>query len=147
MKKILFVPVTVVALLFAFNAAIASADEKKEGAEPKAASVEEKMDNLVKQGPGIHNIKKDDKGRVQSLIVVGQSRISTVLGATKGKEVARKRAEQITGGGDLILWRDGENGPSVNLAFAKGQWLVTYAASFLDGSALAVDHWEGEVVR
>ena len=94
MKKFLFVPATVVALLFAFNAAIASADEKKEGAESKAGSVEEQMDNLVKQGPGIHNIKKDDKGRVQSLIVVGQSRISTVLGATKGKEVARKRAEQ-----------------------------------------------------
>ena len=94
MKKILFVPATIVALLFACNAAIASADEKKEGAEPKAASAEEQMDNLVKQGPGIHNIKKDNKGRVKSLIVVGQSRISTVLGATKGKEVARKRAEQ-----------------------------------------------------
>ena len=94
MKKILFVPATVLALCFAFHAAIASADEKKEGAQPKAVSVEEQMDNLVKQGPGIHNIKKDDKGRVKSLIVVGQSRISTVLGATKGKEVSRKRAEQ-----------------------------------------------------
>ena len=94
MKKILFVPATTVALLFAFNAVIASTDEKKEGAESKAASVEEQMANFVKQGPGIHNIKKDDKGRVQSLILVGQSRISTVLGASKGKEVARKRAEQ-----------------------------------------------------
>jgi hypothetical protein len=94
MKKILFVPATIVALSFAFNAATASAADKKEGAEPKAGSVEEQMDNLVKQGPGIHNIKKDKKGRVQSLILVGQSRISTVLGATKGKEVARKRAEQ-----------------------------------------------------
>ena len=46
MKKFLFVPATVVALLFAFNAAIASADEKKEGAESKAGSVEEQMDNL-----------------------------------------------------------------------------------------------------
>ena len=94
MKKIMFVLATVVALLFAVNAAIASADEKKEGAEPKVSSVAEQMDNYVKEGPGIHNIKKDDKGRVQSLILVGQSRISTVLGATKGKEVARKRAEQ-----------------------------------------------------
>jgi len=97
MKKYLFMPATVVALLFAFYAAIASADDKKEGAElaePKAASVEEKMDTFVKQGPGIHNIKKDGKGRVQSLIVVGQSRVSTVLGANKGKELARKKAEQ-----------------------------------------------------
>jgi hypothetical protein len=93
MKKILFVPATVVALAFALSTT-ASAADKKESAESSAGSVEEQMDNLVKQGPGIHNIKKDNKGRVQSLIVVGQSRLSTVLGATKGKELARKRAEQ-----------------------------------------------------
>jgi len=28
----------------------------------------------------------------------------------------------------------------------KGQWLVIYAASFFDGSTVAVDPWEGEVV-
>jgi ABC-type cobalt transport system substrate-binding protein len=94
MKKILFVLATIVALAFAFSMATVSAEEKKEGAESNAVSAAEQMDNYVKQGPGIHNIKKDDKGRVQSLILVGQSRISTVLGATKGKEVARKRAEQ-----------------------------------------------------
>ena len=41
MKKILFVPATVVALSFAFGTATASAADKKEGAEPKAGSVEE----------------------------------------------------------------------------------------------------------
>ena len=54
---------------------------------------------------------------------------------------------EVTGGGDLVLWQDGNDGPSVNLAFARGQWHVVYAASFMDGSAVAVDHWEGEVVR
>jgi len=54
---------------------------------------------------------------------------------------------EITGGGDLVLRQDGKQGPSVNLAFAKGQWHVVFAASCLDGSAVAVDHWEGEVVR
>lgn len=88
MKKFLFIPATIVALSFALATATASAAETKSG------SVEEQMDNLVKQGPGIHNIKKDSKGRVQSLIVVGQSRISTVLGEAKGKEMARKKAEQ-----------------------------------------------------
>jgi hypothetical protein len=34
-----------------------------------------------------------------------------------------------------------------NLALAAGQWLAIFAASCLDGSAIAVDHWEGEVVR
>ena len=88
MKKFQFVPATVVALSFALVVATVSADD------PKAGSVEEQMDNLVKQGPGVHNIKKDSKGRVQSLVVVGQARISTVLGAAKGKEMARKKAEQ-----------------------------------------------------
>jgi hypothetical protein len=88
MKMFLFVPATIVALSLALGMATASADE------PKAGSVEEQMDNLVKQGPGVCNIKKDSKGRVQSLIVVGQATIHTVLGAAKGKEMARKKAEQ-----------------------------------------------------
>ena len=33
------------------------------------------------------------------------------------------------------------------LAFAAGHWNAFYAASVLDGSAIAVDHWEGEVKR
>jgi len=103
MKKFLFVPATVVALLFAFNAAIALADEKKEGAEPTAGSVKEQMDNLVKQGPGVYNIKKDNKGRVQSLVIVAQSRISTVLGAAKGKEMARKKASQ-SAEAEFVKW-------------------------------------------
>lgn len=125
MKKFLFVPATSVALLFAFNAAIASADEKKEASESKVRSVEEQMDNLVKQGPGIHNIKKDGKGRVQSLILVGQSRLSTVLGAAKGKEVARKRAEQSAKAafvkwlGEAVLVR--ENTQNETTMFLKGE--------------------------
>jgi hypothetical protein len=34
-----------------------------------------------------------------------------------------------------------------NLILAPGQWLCIYAASVIDGSAIAVSHWEGEVVR
>src|SRR5207247_5089550 len=40
-----------------------------------------------------HTIKKDKQGRIQSVVVVGKSRISTVLGPAKGLEVARQRAE------------------------------------------------------
>jgi hypothetical protein len=103
MNKILSAMATVIALLFVLHVAPASADEKKEGSEPKAGSVEEQMDNLVKQGPGVHNIKKDDKGRVQSLVVVGQSRLSTVLGASKGKELARKKASQ-SAKAEFVKW-------------------------------------------
>jgi len=35
----------------------------------------------------------------------------------------------------------------INLAFAPGHWTYVFAASVIDGSAVAVDHWEGEVSR
>lgn len=35
----------------------------------------------------------------------------------------------------------------VNLALAPGQWSAVYAASCFDGSAVAVEHWKGEVQR
>jgi hypothetical protein len=34
-----------------------------------------------------------------------------------------------------------------NLALAAGQWSAVYAASCWDGSAVAVEHWKGEVNR
>ena len=94
MFKASFVLAVILGSSLVLSGASVWARDKKEGAESKTGSVEEQMDNLVKLGPGVHNIKKDGKGRVQSLVVVGQSRISTVLGAAKGKELARKRAEQ-----------------------------------------------------
>jgi hypothetical protein len=39
-------------------------------------------------GPGVSSVVRDEKGRILSVLVVGRSRISTVLGAGKGKEVA-----------------------------------------------------------
>jgi hypothetical protein len=80
----------VAALAFTFNCSFARAADKEEN----APSAEEQMAALVKLGPGVHNIKKDKKGRVLTLIVVGQARISTVLGGAKGKEMARKKAAQ-----------------------------------------------------
>lgn len=52
--------------------------------------------------------------------------------------------------GDLEAWHANEKAPGgrhQNLALAAGQWLAFYAASVMDGSAVAVDHWEGEVIR
>jgi hypothetical protein len=34
-----------------------------------------------------------------------------------------------------------------NLILPAGSWLAVYAASLLDGSAVAVEHWAGEVDR
>jgi hypothetical protein len=93
MNKFLFVSATVVASLFAFDTAIASAADKKEGAESKARSVEEQMDNLVKLD-GVQNVKTDDTGRVLRLVVIGHARVSNIFGAAKGKEMARKNARR-----------------------------------------------------
>jgi hypothetical protein len=35
----------------------------------------------------------------------------------------------------------------VNLALSSGSWIAVYAASCLDGGAVAVQHWKGEVIR
>jgi hypothetical protein len=61
------------------------------------------MSKFVQLGPGLYAIKKDDKGRITSCIIVGQSRISTVLGAAKGLETARERA-RLAASGEFVKW-------------------------------------------
>jgi hypothetical protein len=54
-------------------------------------------------------------------------------------------------GGVLFLGRsvnDSTQDPlTTNLALAPGQWSAVYAASCFDGSAIAVEHWKGEIQR
>ncbi len=47
--------------------------------------------------------------------------------------------------GCLVLASHG--GHSVNMIFAPGPWLACFAASCIDDSAVAVEHWPGEVAR
>jgi len=70
--------------------AVVRAEDKKENKDPKARKVDPAK--IAEAGPGVYNIEFDAKGRITSLLVVGTARISTVLGAAKGKEVARTRA-------------------------------------------------------
>ena len=65
-----------------------AADEKNK--DPKARKVD--LSKIASYPPGVYNIQFDDKGQITSLLVVGTSRISTVLGAAKGKELANQRA-------------------------------------------------------
>jgi hypothetical protein len=55
-------------------------------------SAEKRLAKLVALGPGVHQIQKDENGHIVSCIVIGQARISTVLGKPKGLEVARNKA-------------------------------------------------------
>ena|SRR5271163_5318483 len=63
---------------------------------------------------------------------------------------------EVTGAGALIAWggarKSYDAAPTADqqepvLLFAAGHWTAAYAASILDGSAVAVEHWKGEVVR
>src|SRR6266566_4394385 len=56
---------------------------------------------------------------------------------------------RVQGGALVFLQRDGkEKGiDRVNLLIPVHKWSAVYAASVLDGSAVAVEHWAGEVLR
>ena len=127
MKLRLFVSVLALAILCAFSSQARAADDdegapkpaKKRKAvvtrevaedetaeakeQPKAKTAEEEIEAIAQLGPGVHRVKLDGKGRVKTLIVVGQARISTVLGASKGLELARKKARQ-SGNAEFVKW-------------------------------------------
>ena len=73
------------------------ADDKNDESEARA------LNKLVELGPGVHAIKKDDKGRIVSCVIVGQSRVSTTLGKTKGLQVARDRA-RLEAQAQFVSW-------------------------------------------
>jgi hypothetical protein len=95
MRVFLFAVAAFAAL--SFTGGVRAEDKKDDDEVGKALS------KIVQLGPGVHAIKKDDKGRIISCIMVGQSRISTVLGATKGLETARERA-RLAASGEFVKW-------------------------------------------
>lgn len=56
------------------------------------SSVEEAMKKIAALGPGVQSPQIDKKGRITSCLVVGQARISTVLGKAKGIQIAQDKA-------------------------------------------------------
>ena len=73
--------------------------------------------------------------------------IKTDVSHETGELYAYADKVQVDQAGCLVLIRckDGEELPT--LAFAQGSWKAFYAASVWDGSAVSVEHWEGEVSR
>jgi hypothetical protein len=71
--------------------------------ESKQPTVEEAMAKIARLGPGVHAIKKDQKGRIVSCVVVGQARISTALGKAKGIELARDKAN-LAASAEFVKW-------------------------------------------
>ena len=81
----------------------AMAEDKEKPTKNDDDEVAKAMSKIAEAGPGVYKIKTDDKGRIKSCIVVGQSRISTVLGKAKGIETARQRA-QLDAKAEFVKW-------------------------------------------
>jgi YesN/AraC family two-component response regulator len=60
---------------------------------PKKDDPEKVIGKIIELGPGVHQIKTDEKGRLLSCVVVGRATIHTVLGVEQGTEVARQQAQ------------------------------------------------------
>lgn len=75
--------------------------------EKKQESRNSALATLVQLGPGVHKIKTDRQGRIQSVIVIGQARISTVLGASKGTLDARTKSRLATEA-EFVRWLKSE---------------------------------------
>lgn len=68
-----------------------------------AADNSQAIRTLADLGPGVHKIQKDDAGRMKSCVIVGQARISTVLGTAKGLELARTRSK-LNANAEFVRW-------------------------------------------
>lgn len=89
--------VSLLALLLC--ACLVQADDKAKD----DAEVAKAMSKIAQLGPGVYAIKKDDMGRITSCIIVGQSRISTVLGEAKGLQDARDKA-RLDASAQFVKW-------------------------------------------
>lgn len=71
--------------------------QEEGAAEPEAKIEGESREQIIKRlvdlGPGVHEVKKTPSGKLKSVKVVGQARISKVLGNAKGLQVAQQKAK------------------------------------------------------
>ena len=96
---------------------------------PEVTGSGAKIQQLAELGPGVHMIQKDEAGRMKSCVIVGQSRISTVLGNAKGLELARKRAT-LNANAEFVKWMDG------NVKAVES--MTNESIVYLEGSAQAI---------
>ena len=95
-------------IAFAFTMALAGliGSSQAQQTVPEATDSAGKIQQLAELGPGVHKIQKDEAGRMKSCVIVGQARISTVLGNAKGLELARKRAN-LSANAEFVKWMEG----------------------------------------
>ena len=93
-------------------------------------SVNEKMAKIAAMGPGVHNIQKDKSGHITACVIVGQARISTVLGKGKGIENARNKAN-LDCSAQFVKWLKEE----VSVRESSDEETVTLMEGTEDGDA------------
>lgn len=94
-----FVCSAFVLVLLGASPLLAQDSEKESDSE----AVTKALQKIAELGPGVYKVKQDKKGRIQSCIVVGSSRISTVLGKSKGLQTAQQRAA-LDARGEFVKW-------------------------------------------
>jgi hypothetical protein len=85
-------------------------------------SPEEVVKRLAELGEGVHEVKAEN-GRLRSLKIVGQERISTVLGPEKGLMTAQKRAS-MKANAAFVEWM-GSNVSSISTSGEETVVVVT----------------------
>lgn len=88
------VAITVVAFVSVSTSSLAAQVRINTAQSKKSQKSDPKKDihAAIEAGPGVHVVKRDDKGRIQTCLVVGEARISTVLGKAQGLLNAKKQA-------------------------------------------------------
>ena len=66
---------------------------KRQAADQSTETPEQIVQRIAELGPGVHEVKTEANGKLKSVKVVGQARISSVLGKAKGMEIAQQRAK------------------------------------------------------
>ncbi len=74
------------------------------------------------------------------------AKVNKALAKTGEIYVYADQVRIIEGGLGFFRCRDNDE-EQINLLIAPGQWTVAFVASVLDGGAVAVEHWVGEVVE
>lgn len=94
---------TLMAILVLSMVATQGYTQDQTAEEAKAEKKREQIIQGLEIGGGPFMVEKNEAGEITSAAFVGSNRISTVLGASKGKEIARTRAV-LKAKGQFVKW-------------------------------------------
>ena len=95
--------VIIAGIITSISLIVTGINAQEGGGQPNGTPEEAQIKKLADLGPGVHKIEKDASNKLQKCVIVGQSRMSTVLGTAKGLETARKRAT-LNARAEFVRW-------------------------------------------